>query len=60
MKEKIENIIIFAILTDQDGFPNIATTEVFKLAQSILAVGNIKERIEIELKNNKKKEDPSV
>lgn len=59
----IQNAMLNAeahFLTDQDGFPNIATTEVFRLAQSILAVGNIKERIEIELKNSKKKQDPSV
>lgn len=31
---------------DQNGLPEIATTEVFKLAQNILSVGKIKEKIE--------------
>ncbi len=32
-----------------EGFPDIATTEVYKLAQAILSVGNIKQKIDAEL-----------
>ena len=39
---------------NQEGFPDIATTEVFNLAQSIMAIGKVKMRIETELENMKK------
>ena len=38
---------------DHNNFPSIATTEVFKLAQNILSIGKIKEKIKMELERIK-------